>query len=195
MAPNQTFIKSLLIPALLFTSLNACKPLCIDDTVYHYHAQQIAEQPLHPYGFRLFWYDRPQPAVQVLAPVMMQYWWAIAIRIFGEHPFLWKLWMFPYALLLVFALHSLLRRFAHVHATLLTWMIVISPVFLPSFNLMHDVPVTALSLGAIVIFLRGFEVSSYGLIALSGLIAGIAGQTKYTGLIGPVVMMVYAFIF
>src|SRR5712691_1608796 len=109
---DRSFIKPLLILALLFTTLNAFKPLCVDDTLYHYHAQQLAQNPGSPYGFRIFWYDRPEPAVQVLAPVMMEYWWAAAIKFFGERPFLWKLWMLPYALLLVFALHTLLRRFA-----------------------------------------------------------------------------------
>ena len=72
----------------------------------------------------MFWNDRPEPAVQVLAPVMMEYWWAIAINLFGERPFLWKLWLLPFALLLVFSLHALLRRFAPGYEMILTWMIV-----------------------------------------------------------------------
>ena len=109
---RQPFVRSLLLLALLFTLLNAFKPLCIDDTLYHYHAEQVAFHPLEPYRFRIFWNDRPEPAVQNLAPVMMPYWWAIAIRLVGEHPFFWKLWLLPYALILVFSLHALLRRFA-----------------------------------------------------------------------------------
>ena len=188
-------LKPLLILALLFTLLNAFKPLCIDDTLYYYHANQIAHHPLDPYGFTIFWNDRPEPAIQVLAPVLMPYWWAIAIRLFGEHPFLWKLWLLPFALLLVFSLHSLLRRFAPGHEMILTWMVVLSPVFLPSFNLMLDVPAVALSLSALVIFLRASDRNSTGLAALAGLIAGIAAQTKYNGLVAPAVMLLHAIIF
>ncbi|MEO8433360.1 MAG: hypothetical protein ABI596_00565 [Pyrinomonadaceae bacterium] len=181
--------------ALLFTLLNAFKPLCIDDTLYHYHAEQIAQHPLDPYGFRIFQNDRPEPAIQALAPVLMQYWWAVAIRVFGPHPFWWKLWLFPYALLLVFSLHSLLRRFAGRYEMILTGMVILSPVFLPSFNLMLDVPAAALILSAIVIFLRASERGSLPLAAAAGLVIGIAAQTKYNGLLAVGVVLFHSFLF
>jgi hypothetical protein len=195
MSLNLPFPKPLLVLALLFTLLNACKPLCVDDTLYCYHAKHLSRDPLRPYGFQIFWLDRPGPSIEVLAPVMMPYWWAIAIRLFGERPFLWKLWMLPYALLLVFSLHALLRRFASGHEVLLTWMVVLSPVFLPSFNLMLDVPAAALILCSIAVFLRASEQNSLPFAALAGLIGGIAAQTKYNGLIAPGVIMLYAIIF
>jgi hypothetical protein len=195
MIVNSIPVTRLLALAVLFTALNAFKPVCIDDAFYHYHAEQIAHHPLDPYGFRIFQNDRPEPAVQALAPVMMQYWWAIGIRIFGQHPFWWKVWLFPYALLLVFSLHSLLRRFAGRHEMTLTAMLVLSPVFLPSFNLMLDVPSAALILLALVIFLRAADRESLGLAAVAGLVAGIAAQTKYNGLVAPVLMLLYALLF
>ena len=195
MTSGYASLKPLLLLALLFTLLNAFKPLCIDDALYYYHVEQISRNPLDPYGFTIFWNDRPEPAVQNLAPVLMQYWWAIAIRLFGEHPFVWKLWLLPYALLLVFSLHSLLRQFVSGYETVLTWMVVISPVFLPSFNLMLDVPVLALSLLAIVIFLRASERDSHLLAAVAGLVAGIASQTKYNGLVAPAVILLHSLIF
>jgi len=195
MTSGHASLKHLLVLALLFTVLNAFKPLCIDDALYYYHAKQISEHPLDPYGFTVFWNDRPEPAVQNLAPVLMQYWWAIAIRLFGDHPFIWKLWLFPYALLLVFSVHRLLRRFASGYENILTWMIVISPVFLPSFNLMLDVPVLALGLLAILVFLRASERDSYLLAAVAGLVAGISAQTKYNGLVAPAVILFHSLIF
>ena len=181
--------------ALLFTLLNAFKPLCIDDTFYHYHAEQIAQHPLDPYGFRIFQNDRPEPAVQALAPVLMQYWWAIAIKLFGQHPFWWKIWLLPFALLLVFSLYSLLRRFVGRHEMILTGMVIFSPVFLPSFNLMLDVPAAALILCAIVIFLLASEKESLSLAAVAGLVAGIASQTKYNGLVAAAVILLHSFLF
>lgn len=195
MTVNSIPLTRLLALAILFTSLNAIKPLCIDDTFYHYHAEQIAQHPLNPYGFRIFQNDRPEPAVQALAPVLMQYWWAIGIRIFGQHPFWWKVWLFPYALLLVFSLHLLLRRFAGRYEMTLTWMVILSPVFLPSFNLMLDVPAAALILFAIVLFLRASERDSLPLAAAAGLVAGVAAQTKYNGLVAVAVMLYHAFLF
>jgi hypothetical protein len=195
MTSGYASLKPLLLLALLFTLLNAFKPLCIDGALYYYHARQISQHPLDPYGFTIFWNDRPEPAVQNLAPVLMQYWWAIAIKLFGDHPFAWKLWLLPYALLLVFSLHSLLRRFAPGYEIILTWMVVISPVCLPSFNLMLDVPALALILFAIVLFLRASERDSYLLALLAGMVAGFAAQTKYNGLVAPAVMLLHSFIF
>ncbi len=45
MSLGHTFVRPLLTLALLFTLLNAHKPLCIDDTLYDYNARQIAEPP------------------------------------------------------------------------------------------------------------------------------------------------------
>lgn len=191
---NQPFVRSLLALALLFTLLNAFKPICIDDTLYHYHAEQLAFHPLEPYRFQIFWNDRPEPAVQNLAPVMMPYWWAIALRLFGDHPFAWKLWLLPYALLLVFSLHALFRRFVPGLELILTWMVVISPVFLPSFNLMLDVPVAALSFCSIAVFLRATDQNSLLLTTLAGLIGGLATQTKYNGLVIVPVILLHAII-
>ncbi len=191
---RQPFVRSLLLLALLFTLLNAFKPLCVDDTLYHYNAEQLAFHPLEPYRFRVYWNDRPEPAVQTLAPVMMPYWWAIAIRLVGEHPFFWKLWMFPYALILVLSLHALLRRFCPGFEIIMTWMIIFSPVFLPGFNLMLDVPVAALILCSVAVFLRALDKDSLLLATLAGLTGGIAAQTKYNGLVAVPVILLAAII-
>jgi 4-amino-4-deoxy-L-arabinose transferase-like glycosyltransferase len=188
-------LKPLLALALLFTVLNSFKPLCIDDTLYYYNARQIAAHPLEPYGHSLFWNDLPSPAIEVLAPPLFSYYWAIAIRLFGERPMLWKLWMLPLSLLLVFSLAALFRRFATGQELLLTCLTILSPVFLPGFNLMLEVPVAALALAALVLFLRAHDRDSYAWGALAGLVAGLAMQTKYTAFVAPALMMLYAILF
>jgi hypothetical protein len=183
---------ALVVLALLFTLLNAIKPLMIDDTAYYYYAVQAARQPLDPYGFEVFWYQHPEPAADVLAPPLLPYWWSLALRLFGERPFLWKLWLLPFSFLLVFALADLYRRFARGLETPLLWMTVLSPTFLPSFNLMLDVPALALSLTAVAVFLRACDRTSWALAVLAGLVAGLAMETKYTGFLAPGVMLLYA---
>ncbi len=185
----------LLMLASVFTLLNSLKPLHIDDTAYYYYASQAAREPLRPYGFQVFWYQEWEPANDVLAPPVLPYWWSLAIRLFGERPFLWKLWLFPFALLFVVSLHALFRRFARGLETPLLWMTVLSPTFLPGFNLMLDVPALALSLFALTLFFRA--VSCYSLRAivlavLAGLVAGLAMQTKYTGSLAPAIMLLAA---
>lgn len=169
--------------AALLCLLNAPKPLHIDDTAYYFFARQIAEKPLDPYGFDLHWYEEPWPAFWILAPLVLPYWLALGMKLFGDDPFLWKLWLFPFALILVWALDALFRRFAKGQEKPLVLMTVLSPAILPSFNLMLDVPALALALAAVATFLRAWERQSATLAALAGLTAGLAMQTKYTGVL------------
>jgi len=185
----------LLLLALGYTLLNAPKPLLVDDAAYYYFAQQFARDPLRPYGFQMFWYQVPQPANEVLAPPVLPFWWSLGLRLFGETPWLWKLWLFPFAFLFVWGLDGLVRRFARGMAKPIVCLTVFSPSFLPSFNLMLDVPATALGLTALNLFLRAFGRKSLVGAGLAGVVAGCAMQTKYTAFMVPAVMLLYLTLF
>jgi hypothetical protein len=203
MARTRPFA-ALLLLALAFVLCDAFKPLHVDDTAYYFYARHAAAHPGDPHGFLVFWYDAPQAATEVLVPPVLPYWMALAVRRFGEQPPLWKLWLFPFCALLAWSLHDLLRRFAPG----LEWPLLVaslfSPVLLPSLNLMLDVPALALHLAAQCAFIRAcdaLESSSPPLhsraaavlwTVSAGLCAGLAAETKYTGLISPVIMLVYA---
>jgi hypothetical protein len=190
-APKMPRSCELLLLAVLFTGLNALKPLQIDDAAYYYYADHIARHPLDPYGFQVFWYQAPEPAQNVLAPPALPYWWAIAIRLFGDRPYLWKLWLFPFSILFVFSLDALFRRFARGVERSLVWMTVLSPAFLPSLNLMLDGPALALSFSAISLFFRASDRKSFWLALAAGLVAGVAMETKYTAFLGPATVLLY----
>ena len=55
-----------LLLALAVTLANAAKPVVIDDTAYLAFAAHVAAHPLDPYGFELFWYDAPEPAMDAV---------------------------------------------------------------------------------------------------------------------------------
>lgn len=181
-----------LVLALAYTLLNAVKPIHIDDTTYYDFARQIAAHPADPYGFSLMYFNSYRPANQVLAPPLVPYWWAPAIWLFGSRPFLWKLWFFPFSAIFVFSVFALLRRFARGLEAPLLCLTVLSPLFLPSFNLMLDVPAEGLSLLALVVFMRAVDRDKRLLAILAGVIAALAIQAKYTGFLAPAVMLVYA---
>ncbi len=176
----------------VLTGLNALKPLHIDDATFYFNAAQIASHPLDPYGYVMLRWSDAVPALHALAPPVLPYWWAAAIRMFGDRPVLWKLWLLPFALIFVASLAALLRRFARSVAMPLLVMLVLSPVFLPSLNLMMDIPALALSLLALVLFFRACDQDSLSLAAFTGLIAGLAIQTKYIGFLAPAVVLIYA---
>jgi hypothetical protein len=184
----KTFLLLVTLAAVL-TGLNAVKPLHVDDATFYFNAAQIASNPLDPYGYVMLRWSDAVPALHALAPPVLPYWWAIGTRMFGDRPVLWKLWLFPVALIFVASLAALLRRFAPSVATPLLVLLVLSPVFLPSLNLMMDIPALALSLLALALFLRACDRDAPALAVLAGLIAGLAMQTKYTAFLTPAIVL------
>jgi hypothetical protein len=171
------------------TLLNAVKPLAVDDPAYYEYAAHIARHPLDPYGFQFFAF---KPAMQTLAPPVLPYWWAGAIALFGDRPFWWKVALLPFGLVFVFALHSLARRFARGLEMPLVCMIALSPACLPAWNLMLDLPALALGLGALAVFVRSAERGSWPGAVLAGVLAGLAMQTKYTGVTATIAILLSA---
>ena len=195
MNPSISRSASILAAATLLTLINCVKPLYIDDAVYYRYAAQIAQHPFDPYGFEVYWSESPEPAMHVLVPPLVPYWLAAGIRLFGDRPFLWKLWLFPFCLIFAYSLYALFHRFCRGLETPLVWMTVLSAVFLPSLNLMLDIPALALSLLALNVFFRATDRGSIALAALAGMVAGLAILTKYTALVAPAVLVLYAGMF
>lgn len=173
------------ILALFITLANALKPATIDDTAYLSFARQIASHPLDPYGFTLFWYTVPQDAFEILLPPVLPYWLAFGIWLFGENIALLKLWIYPFLWLFVWATRDLLKQFARGSENGFLLLIALSPAILPTVNLMLDVPAIALGITAMALFIRATKRSSWWLVVGSGLVAGLAMQTKYTALLIP----------
>jgi hypothetical protein len=172
--------------ALLVTAANAVKPVAVDDTAYLAFAAHVAAAPTDPYGFEVYWYDEPEPAMDILCPPVLPYWLALGVRLVGVEPALLKLWLFPAIWLLAWAVRDLLRRFAGGAEALP--LIVLSPAVLPMVNLMLDIPAVALGLTALAVFARAADRTSWGLAVAAGLLAALAMQTKYSALIAPAVM-------
>jgi hypothetical protein len=182
---------ALVLLAALHTLGNVAKPLHIDDAAYYYYARQADQHPLDPYGFQIFWWHNPEPANEVLAPALLPYWWSLALRIDGERTWVWKLALVPFSLFFIGSLYALFRRFARGLEMPLVWLTVLSPTFWPSLNLMLDIPCMALSLFALVLFMRACDRNSFALAALAGLVAGLAMETKYTAFLTPLAMLLY----
>ena len=189
---NRSTLACLAGLACLVTLLNAFKPLAVDDTVYYWYARHIAAHPLDPYGFQV---HEGLDANAVLTPLGIPYYWAAAYRLFGERPFLWKLWLLPFPLIFTFSLYALCRRFARGLEMPLVVLTVLSPTILPCLNLMLDLPALALNLLAVVLFIRGCDRGGWGHAVAAGLVAALAIQAKYTGFLAPAAMMLYAVCF
>jgi hypothetical protein len=184
-----------LLAALLLTVLNAAKPLVIDDPAYVAFARQARAHPGDPYGFDLYWYERPEPAIRYSIPAVFPYWLGAALACFGERPVAWKLSLFPFALALTGSLGFLLRRFAPGAPAWLLFPIALGPLVLPSFNLMLDVPTLALSLLAYALFVRACEGPGVRLALVSGLVLGLALHSKLSAVIYAPLFLAHALLF
>lgn len=187
------WVQPLLLAAFL-TGVNAAKPLHIDDTQYFDYASHIAEHPSDPYGFEVLWFQWPEPAIELLNPLALSYWLAGAMSLFGADATVAKLSLFPFLLLFAFGVAGLLRRFVGVHETALLWTVGLSPAVLPGINLMLDLPALALVLCALNLFFHACESGSALRAAAAGALTGLAMQTKYSALVGPGVMFLYAWV-
>ena len=182
-----------LLCGLVLTAANAAKPLVIDDPVYVAYAQQIERHPGDPYGFQLYWYDAPEPAMRVgTVPALLPYWLAGAMALFGASPIAWKLSLLPFALALTGSLGFLLERFAQPFARPVLWTLALGPAVLPGFMLMLDVPAVALGLLGFALCLRACERESASLALGAGLVLGLAMQTKYSAVVYPALALVQA---
>lgn len=175
----------------MVTLANVAKPVTVDDTAYLLFARHISENPTDPYGFTIFWWAQPDPAMEVLCPPVVPYWLALGVGLFGEHVGLLKVWLFPFVFLLAWALNALLVRFARGAERLTLPVLMLSPAVLPTVNLMLDVPAVALGLVSVELFIRGTERRSWPLAALAGCVAGLAMQTKYSAFVAPAVIAWY----
>jgi hypothetical protein len=175
----------------VLTAANAVKPPHIDDTAYIAYARQLTHSPLDPYGFAIFWWNHPQEANTLLAPPVFSYSLALAMRL-SDNPAIWKLILFPWALLLVSQVSLLLRRFAARVERPFLVLLILSPAVLPSLNLMLDLPAMAMGLAALNVYFIATERQSLALAAVGGLLAGLAMQTKYTAFLVPGVMFLWS---
>jgi hypothetical protein len=177
--------------AIIVTLANSIKPVLIDDTAYLAYARHIAENPLDPYGFTIFWYTVPEPAMEVLAPPLVPYWLALGIRLFGEEPAALKLWLFPFVWILARSLWELLRRFAPGMESFALPLVMLSAAVLPMVNLMLDIPELSLGAAAVTLFASASDRNCWKLAVAAGLIAGLAMLTKYTALLIPPLFIWY----
>ncbi|HEY8156603.1 MAG TPA: hypothetical protein VII72_20920 [Myxococcota bacterium] len=189
-------VSAALFAALALTAANAAKPLVIDDPIYVEFARQALAHPGDPYGFEVYWYRTPEPAIGFgWVPPVLSYWLAGAIALFGEHPFAWKLSLLPFALAFTGSLAFLFGRWAPPLAVPGVLLLALGPAVLPSLNLMLDVPALALGLLGYALFVLAGERRDARIALAAGLALGLAMQTKYSAAIYPALVLAHGAIY
>lgn len=185
---NAPPARRLLILLLLALAVLVCflpfsnKAFHIDDPLFLWTAQHIAQHPLDPYGFSVVWYATETPIVEVTKnPPLAAYYAAAAGRIFGWSERALHLAFLLPALIVVLGTYLLAERF-----TRLAWLAALLTLFAPGFivsgtGVMCDVLMLAFWMLAVLFWLRGEEAGNPAWLFLAVLCAAASALTKYFG--------------
>jgi 4-amino-4-deoxy-L-arabinose transferase-like glycosyltransferase len=158
------------------------KPFNIDDPLFVWTAQHIAQYPLNPYGFSVVWYadSMPMSAVTKNPPLASYY-----AALFGQ----WTHWseialhiafLLP-AAVAVLATYELARDFTN-RPTLAAALTLAAPGFLVSAtSVMCDVPMLALWLLCILVWRRGLASGRWYVLVAAAFLLAVCTLTKYFG--------------
>lgn len=159
------------------------KPFHIDDPMYVWAAQHIAEHPLDFYGFVVNWHGTATPMATVMKnPPLVSYYLAAAGSLLGWRELALHLALLLPAAGLVLGTYALAGLYTARPAQAVIAMAV-TPVFLVSATtVMSDIPMLCAWVWALVFWMRGLRESSPLLLALGAALAAVAALTKYFGI-------------
>lgn len=178
--PRDLGIVCLLVVVTLVPMLS--KPVHVDDPLFVWTAKQIAEAPADFYGFDVNWYGYSLPMHEVTQnPPLWSYVLALFGIIFGFGEVSLHLATLMAAVAAAAATYLLAARLGArpLLSACLAWA---TPALLvSSTTLMCDTALVALWVGAVLMWVRGHDTHRPDWFYLAGLLAGLAGITKYYG--------------
>ncbi len=180
---------------LIATGTNLNKAVHIDDTAHLLIAKHIIQDPGHPMSGELFWgVSKREKIHRTNQPHLIPYYLAIWLKLFGESDWILHLSMSIFSLIAIFAFYRLTQLILEANRLIISAMFCLGPVFIPSQNLMTDIPLTAFWLQFMVCLLTPDSVPNLNRrLTFASLLAGLAILTKYNGimLISILAILVY----
>lgn len=158
------------------------KAFHIDDPLFVWTAQQIANHPFDPYGFRLVWYvtDMPMSAI-TKNPPLASYYGAFVGVVAGWSEQAWHPGFLLPAIALVLGTYRLAHRFT-ASPLIAAAATLFAPGFLVSATgVMCDVMMLALWIWAVIFWLQGKDSDKPLYFVASGLLITACALTKYFG--------------
>jgi len=159
------------------------KALHIDDPLFVWTAQHIAQHPLDPYGFRVVWYATETPIADVTKnPPLASYYLALSGGLFGWSERALHLAFLLPALIVVVGTYRLAQRFTRF-AFLAAATTLFAPGFLvSSTTLMCDVLMLAFWILATLLWIEGTGEKKQWKLAVSAILIAACALTKYYGI-------------
>lgn len=175
------------------TLINITKAVHIDDTIYLEIARQMVANPLHPLSGEINWVNTQEPIYRISASPLLWPWLLSGVmRVMGESEIAFHLLVAIFTLAAILFFYALAEHFAPRYAMVLTALFALGPGFLPSQNLMLDVPMLAFWLMFFwsILCVQNDEDRSRRY-ALAGLAVALACLTKYTSLVLMPLMLLH----
>jgi len=127
-------------------------------------------------------------------PILLGYYYAPIIRLFGEKEIWLHIFYLPFSLLVIISMYFLSRRFAGKSLLPVLFLICTPAFIVTSQSVMLDIPFLGLFLASIALFIYGVDRSNYRLLVLSAISIAAAILTKYSGLMLIPLLFVYSLI-
>lgn len=168
---------------VITTFFNITKPVHIDDSEYLQIAQHISKNPLHPMlgSFNMALYNGPLYK-NANHPLLIPYLYSLVFYLFGESLIIFHLVISIFSMISVICIFLLARKLVPQYVNLISTMFILGPSFLPSQNLMIDIPLVSLWLSFFTLLLYPYKKSIYRYF-LAGIILSLAILVKFASLI------------
>lgn len=194
----------LILLVLLFTVPFLKKPFHIDDVYFIEVSRNIMKTPLDPFSGAVSLLDSdyetfrqlhktPNTFEAMSHPPLVPYYMCLITSLAGGTPEpAYHLAFLVFPLLCAFSMYSLAKRFA-AFPLAATVFFLCSPAFVVnSHNVMTDVPMLALFLTALALFISGTDHEDRRKLVLAGVFAGLAMLTRYVAVLLIPLFIAYA---
>lgn len=166
------------------------KPVHMDGPVTIAMARHILAHPLDPLGYRINWDGRVHRGYELNNPPLTGYLLALGIAVAGVSEVSLHATETVMVALGAVSILGLARRWCR-HPWAVVLLVLVSPAFLPSQNVMFDVTLLALWVAALWAWVEGIERDAPALWWLGALLTGLAIHTKYSALVLVPLLVVY----
>jgi len=190
--PSRREIVLLAAVVLFLCGIYLGKAYNIDDPLTVWTARQIAAHPTDFYGFDVNWYGTAEQMIKIdLNPPGAAYYLAPFGILFNWHESAAHIAFALAAAALVIGVYFLARQINGRPLTAAVFALVCPGVFVSMGTVMTDLPMTALWVWAMALWLRGLEKDSSRLNAAAGFLIGLAVLVKYFALSLVPLLFVY----
>jgi hypothetical protein len=139
--------KELLVLLLIWlgvTSFNIHKAVHIDDTGHLEIAKEIIKNPLHPMSGMVNWQNSAKPIHLLNQPHLFFYLLAACIYFFGDSEIAFHLLLSLFSFLCILFFYFLAKNLRLRHPTVWPAFLALGPGFIPSQNIMCDIPMLSM---------------------------------------------------